>query len=79
MSGDSRVFIFEHPLIPRIARSVIASLTIMIILIPAALCLVLTSLTARVVTIVIGVGCFIATLAVFTKAKPLEIAMAGAT
>jgi predicted signal transduction protein with EAL and GGDEF domain len=73
------VYIFRGSLIPQIARVVISLLIIVILLVPAVFCLMFTTMKSRMLTIVVGIGCFIVSLAGFTRAKPVEIAVAGAT
>jgi hypothetical protein len=66
-------------LIARMTRTLIASIIIAFLLAPVIICNSLNSVTPRMIVVVIASILFVATLSGLTKARTIEIFVAGAT
>jgi hypothetical protein len=62
-----------------VARTLLVSLIIVFLLAPVVICSVLGSVTGRMVVIIISTILFIATLSGLTKARTVEMFVAGGT
>lgn len=63
----------------RVARITLAPLIIFLLLAPVIICNAVVSLTARLATMVIATSIFVTLVSLVTKAKTVELAVAGAT
>ena len=79
MSNDPNVHIFPTSLTTRLTRWVILPLITILLLTPIAVCKVLDSMTARIVIILISTIVFLGILSGLTKARTIEMFIAGAT
>ncbi|KAH8696770.1 hypothetical protein GQ44DRAFT_694713 [Phaeosphaeriaceae sp. PMI808] len=79
ISSDPNVHIMPRPSVVRKARVLMTPLIATLLLAPVVVCNCLTSLFARLLTIVVAATTFIAILSGSTKAKPVELVVAGAT
>ncbi|KAF2804513.1 uncharacterized protein BDZ99DRAFT_451574 [Mytilinidion resinicola] len=79
ISRDPNVHITSKPSVTRIARVLMTPFIATLLLAPVIVCNCLTSLIARLSTIVIAATMFIAILSGSTKAKTVELVVAGAT
>ncbi|KAF2185505.1 hypothetical protein K469DRAFT_575697, partial [Zopfia rhizophila CBS 207.26] len=79
LSRDPKVHIMPKASTTRIARVLMTPLIVTLLLTPVIVCNRLDSLTARLLTIVIAATAFIAVISGSTKAKTVELVVAGAT
>ncbi|KAE9378767.1 hypothetical protein N431DRAFT_499509 [Stipitochalara longipes BDJ] len=79
VSRDSNVYIFSGSLIGRIARTLILTIIIFLLLAPVLVCNSLSNTTSRIITIVISTIVFLFTISALTRAKTVETFLAGAT
>ncbi|KAF2785960.1 hypothetical protein K505DRAFT_400440 [Melanomma pulvis-pyrius CBS 109.77] len=79
ISRDPNVHITPKPSITRVARVLMTPFIATLLLAPVIVCNCLSSLIARLFTIVIAATMFIAILSGSTKAKTVELVVAGAT
>jgi hypothetical protein len=78
ISRDPNVYIFSDSLIRKAARTLMACLILILLLVPVVICRALASITTRMVVITIATILFIATLSGLTKARTVETFTAGA-
>jgi hypothetical protein len=79
ISSDPNVYILPKSSVIRTARLLMTPLIVTLLLAPVVVCSCLTGLIARLLTIVIAATTFIAVLSGSTKAKTVELVVAGAT
>ncbi|KAM7210104.1 hypothetical protein V8F06_014513 [Rhypophila decipiens] len=79
ISRDRHVHIFSKPAISLISRMVIIPLVVMLLLAPVIICNSINGQSARLAVIVISTSCFITALSTLTKARTVELVIAGAT
>lgn len=79
VSRDPNVHIFPARSIKRAVRILLAPFIAALLLTPVFICNFVSSLTARLVVIVVATTCFVAVLSSFTKARTVELIVAGAT
>ncbi|KAK4169543.1 hypothetical protein QBC43DRAFT_307950 [Cladorrhinum sp. PSN259] len=78
-SRDPHVHIFDKPFITLISRMVIIPLIVVLLLTPVIICNLIDGQSARLAVIVISTPCFITALSALTKARTVELVVAGAT
>jgi hypothetical protein len=79
VSSDPNVHLMPRSPVIRTARFLMTPLIVTLLLAPVIVCSCLTSLIARLLTIVIAATTFTAVLSGSTKAKTVELVVAGAT
>ncbi|KAI1074283.1 hypothetical protein F5B20DRAFT_574195 [Whalleya microplaca] len=79
ISRDPNVHILPKLVIARRARGLMTPVIVVLLLVPIIVCNCLTSLTARLGTIIIATIIFVFVLSSSTRAKAVELVMAGAT
>ena len=78
-SRDPKVHIFSAPLLYRRARILLAPLVTTLLLTPVVICNFLASLSSRLAVVVFATSVFVAVLSVLTRAKTIDLIVAGAT
>jgi hypothetical protein len=79
VSRDPHVHISPKPHITRIARILMTPLIVTLLLAPVIICMYLKSLSARLCVSIAAASLFIAILSGSTRAKSVELVVAGAT
>ncbi|KAI0804904.1 hypothetical protein GGR55DRAFT_657707 [Xylaria sp. FL0064] len=79
VSRDPNVHIPTRSSIARLARMLMTPVIIMLLLAPVLICSMLISLAAQIGTIVVATTIFVAVVSSSTKAKAIELVVAGAT
>ncbi|KAH8807489.1 hypothetical protein F5884DRAFT_857066 [Xylogone sp. PMI_703] len=78
-SRDRRVHVFPRSLTTYVARMILTPLIIFFLLAPIIICNAITNSTARLATMVIATTVFVMLVSLLTKAKTIDLAVAGAT
>ncbi|KAK3984183.1 hypothetical protein QBC44DRAFT_337438 [Cladorrhinum sp. PSN332] len=78
-SRDPNVHIFPRSSITRVARMLMTPFVVVLLLAPVVICNLVGSLTARLVVIITATTGFVAVLSSLTKARTIELTVAGAT
>jgi hypothetical protein len=79
ISRDPNVHVFPLLSITRAARILVTPLITFLLLAPVIICNFVSSLTARLVVVVVAALCLVAVLSSFTKATVAKLVVAGAT
>lgn len=79
ISRDPNVQIFPRESILWIARILLIPFITVLLLAPVIICSIVPSLSSRLTVIIIATTCFIGVLSSLTKARTVELAVAGAT
>ncbi|KAF9737030.1 hypothetical protein PMIN04_002481 [Paraphaeosphaeria minitans] len=78
-SNNPKVHVVPRASVTRLGRVLMTPFVVGLILAPVIVCNYLASLTARLITVVSAASLFIAVLSGSTKAKTIELVVAGAT
>ncbi|PVH92912.1 hypothetical protein DM02DRAFT_677192 [Periconia macrospinosa] len=79
ISRDSNVYVFSGSFAAKAARALIASILILFLLAPAIICNSINGLTHRTIVVVTATILVVAALSSLTKARTVEIFIAGTT
>ena len=79
VSRDPHISIFSDSLVQKLARSLIASLVVVVLLVPIIVLNALASIALRLAVIVIASAGLVTTLSCLTNAKTVEVFVSGAT
>lgn len=78
-SRDPNVHIFPRSSITWVARMMMTPFVVVLLLAPVVICSLVGSLTVRLVVIIAATTGFVAVLSGLTKARTVELVVAGAT
>ncbi|KAK4457493.1 hypothetical protein QBC42DRAFT_317963, partial [Cladorrhinum samala] len=78
-SRDPNVHVFPRSSITWVARMLMTPFVVVLVMAPVVICNLVSSLTARLVVVVTATTGFVAVLSGLTRAKTIELAVAGAT
>ena len=79
VSSDPNISLFSDSVVQRLTRSLIASIVIILLLVPIIVLNALANIVLRSAVIVIASAILIMAIAVFTNAKTVEVFVSGAT
>jgi len=79
ISRDPNVHIFTTSSVRRVVRILLAPFITALLLTPVFICNFVGSLTARIVLVAVATTVFVAVLSSFTRARTVELIVAGAT
>lgn len=79
ISRDPRVHVFPRSWTTRAARIVLTPVIILLLLAPVVICNAITNPTARLATMIIATATFVILISLLTKAKTIDLVVAGAT
>jgi hypothetical protein len=79
LSVDPNVYLYSGRLIKRIARVILLSLITSLLLMPVVICNVTSTISIRIVIIMISTIVYLSILAELTRSRTMELVLAGAT
>ncbi|EFQ96677.1 hypothetical protein MGYG_08600 [Nannizzia gypsea CBS 118893] len=79
ISSDPNVFIYSNRLLAAMSQVILLLIVTFILLVPMLICLAVESITSRAVIVAISTTFFIATLSTLTRARSIELFVAGST
>ncbi|KAI1151403.1 hypothetical protein F4825DRAFT_477091 [Nemania diffusa] len=79
VSTDANVYIYSGCMIKRTAKLLLLLLISVLLLLPVTICSAITSMTARLIIIILSTAVYLAVLSALTKARTFELILAGAT
>jgi hypothetical protein len=79
VSVDDNVYIYSGSLIKRTAKILLLVLISLLLLLPVAICTTTTSIIARLSIIILSTALYLSILSTLTKARTIELILAGAT
>lgn len=79
VSHDPNISIFSDSVVQRLTRSLIASIVVVLLLVPIVVLNTLASIALRLAVIVIASAVLITAISCLTNAKTVEIFVSGAT
>jgi hypothetical protein len=78
VSGDQEVFIPPRSLLNQWVRAVLVLIVLMFLLVPVVVCYCSRNMLLRLLVVVVSVTVFVGTLSTLTKARMVEVFVAGA-
>ncbi|KAH8589516.1 hypothetical protein B0O99DRAFT_664524 [Bisporella sp. PMI_857] len=79
VSIDANVYIYSGPLIKRTARALLLFLITLLLLMPVIICSTISTISIRMITVIISTVSYLLILSSLTKSRTIELVLAGAT
>jgi hypothetical protein len=79
LSVDPNVYLYSGRLIKRIARVMLLSLIVSLLLMPVVICNVTSTISIRIVIIMVSTIVYLSILSELTHSRTMELVLAGAT